>query len=98
MKKIIVCTIAFVLLAIPLTSISADSGKQSSAYHFYAYGYLTSTQKYWTQYDINANATVGSGIKMGNYPTEVVTGVRYSKVISGYASGAIIISFTPAFT
>ena len=71
-KKIVASLIlvsGFLTFAQP---VLADSFSIGSNYDWYEGGYVTSTEKHWTSYQVRGtNITVGAGIKIGSQPTKV---------------------------
>ncbi len=51
--------------------VKADEFEDSSSFHSYQGGYYTETRHHWTSYSERYLRTVGAGIKILNYNTEV---------------------------
>lgn len=77
-------SILLCLLLLGSTVVFADEFNYRDAYSQYAGGYITSTEQHYTTYSVNAPVTVGAGIKIYGYATEVTTGTGYANVKSNH--------------
>lgn len=68
-------------------SVAADEFTQSSSFHTYQGGYVTSSRKHWTSYSVNGRIKVKSTIKVTNRAVETNVGTQYSKIVSRYTAG-----------
>ena len=78
------------MLILLLSGVSAfaDEFSISSNYDWYMGGYVTSSEKHWTEYRLrSSDITIGAGIKIGTNATEVKNGIGTARVTSKHVVG-----------
>lgn len=93
MRKNLVFILALGMLVLTNANpVLADEFSESSNYHAYQGGYTTQTRSHWTLYKLK-NApylTVGAGIRVLDYTTEVKVGQSGARIDSKHNVGPYV--------